>query len=413
MEDRLMVGNCDVAIIGAEPYGLSIAAWLREAGVNFRIFGTPMQTWRTQMLKHSHLKSEGFASSLYEPSGTFTLEHYCAASGLPYQNMGLPVPRTTFQQYALAFQRRYVPNLEQKDIVDLAASDSGFVLTAADGEIIAARRVVVATGISRFQYLPPELEGLPSEFVTHSAAHSTVERFSGQDVIVVGAGASAVDMAAELLKEGARVRIVTRRSRIDFHDPPRERGLVDMITNPISGLGPGWRSRLCTDAPLLFHVMPEAFRVKVVRKHLGPAPCWFTRDAVEGKAEFILKHQLRGAVIEDDKVRLTLAYDDGEHIDLVADHVVSATGYRVDLKRLGFLPDTLRSRIRLCDTSPALSMNFESSVRGLYFVGTAAANSFGPVSRFAFGARFTAARLSGHLARQKSTGSVLAMEKAA
>jgi cation diffusion facilitator CzcD-associated flavoprotein CzcO len=408
-----MLGNCDVAIIGAGPYGLSIAAYLRETGVNFRIFGTPMQTWRSQMLRHSHLKSEGFASSLYEPTETFTLANYCQTAGIPYQDVGMPVPRATFQEYALAFQKRYVPTLEQKDIVHLTGSNPGFVLTASDGEIIAARRVIVAVGISRFQYLPPELEGLSTEFVTHSSAHTTAGRFAGRDVIVIGAGASAVDMAVELLKEDATVRIVARRSSILFHDPPKERGLLDKIRNPQSGLGPGWRSRLCTDAPLLFHVMPEPFRVKVVSKHLGPAPCWFTREAVEGKAGFLLNRSVLGATIGDGHVNLQLRTADGRQEDLIADHVIAATGYRVDLRRLTFIPDTLRSEIRLCDTSPVLSMNFESSVPGLYFVGTAAANSFGPVSRFAFGARFTAARLSAHLARRKMVPPMAAMQTAA
>jgi thioredoxin reductase len=408
-----MSGSCDVAIIGAGPYGLSIAAHLRQREVDFRIFGTPMKTWRTQMLADSHLKSEGFASSLYEPSGTFTLGRYCASSGLPYQDIGLPVPRKVFTEYALAFQQRHVPTLEQKDIVDLNRTKSGFLLTAADGEVIAARKVIVAVGISRFQYLPTELAGLSEEFVTHSANHRTASGFAGKDVVVIGAGASAVDMAVELLKENANVRIAARRSTILFHDPPRERGLIDKITNPMSGLGAGWRSRLCTDAPLLFHVMPEAFRIKVVQKHLGPAPCWFTREAVEGKAEFIVNQTIQDAAVKDGKIHLNIASPEGETRTLMADHVIAATGYRVDLTRLSFIPDTLRDDIRLCDTSPVLTMNFESTVPGLYFVGTAAANSFGPVSRFAFGARFTAERLSAHLARRRAASPVPAIPKAA
>jgi hypothetical protein len=59
----------------------------------------------------------------------------------------------------------------------------------------------------------------------------------------------------------------------------------------------------------------------------------------------------------------------------------------------------MSEEIRLTDNSPALSSNFESSVSGLYFVGVAAANTFGPLMRFACGSRFTARRLSRHLAR--------------
>jgi hypothetical protein len=46
-----------------------------------------------------------------------------------------------------------------------------------------------------------------------------------------------------------------------------------------------------------------------------------------------------------------------------------------------------------------LSSAFESSIPGLYFVGLAAANSFGPVLRFAFGAGFAARRVTRALAR--------------
>src|SRR5580658_2904626 len=74
----------DVAIIGAGPYGLSIAAHLRARGVDLRIFGNPMQTWLTQMPKGMRLKSEGFASSLDNPGSTFTLAVYCQEKGIPY-----------------------------------------------------------------------------------------------------------------------------------------------------------------------------------------------------------------------------------------------------------------------------------------------------------------------------------------
>lgn len=400
-----MMPDPDVVIIGAGPYALSIAAHLRSAGVRFRIFGTPMQTWRTQMLRDSHLKSEGFATCLYEPSGTFTLKAYCAARGLPYADIGRPVPLATFIDYAMAFQQRHVPELEQRDIVAVASSASGFTLRVADGETVAARQVIVAVGISRFQHVPPELAALPAEHASHSSAHSTVDHFARRDVVVVGGGASALDVAMELVRADARVRLVARREALRFNNPPRPRSLRERIAAPMSGLGPGWKSRLSTDAPLLFHAMPEWFRIEVVRRHLGPAPCWFTREPTEGKVEFLLGRRLHGATIDSGRVRLTLANADGVLQDLTADHVIAATGYRVDLTRLAFLADDMRAAIRLCDTSPALTAHFESSVPGLYFVGAAAANSFGSVSRFVFGAGFTARRLSAHLARTAASRS--------
>ena len=80
-----------VAVIGAGPYGVSIAGHLASAGVDFRIFGRPLERWQSQMPKGMFLKSEGCASNLSEPSGCRTLARYCADNGLPYSARGMPI----------------------------------------------------------------------------------------------------------------------------------------------------------------------------------------------------------------------------------------------------------------------------------------------------------------------------------
>src|ERR1700678_1256506 len=106
----------DIAIIGAGPYGLSIAAHLHKTPLTFRIFGTPMQSWREHMPKGMLLKSDGFASSLDDPDSAFTLRHYCEEMKLPYADVGIPVPSETFVAYGLEFQKRLVPMLEETNI---------------------------------------------------------------------------------------------------------------------------------------------------------------------------------------------------------------------------------------------------------------------------------------------------------
>jgi hypothetical protein len=103
---------------------------------------------------------------------------------------------------------------------------------------------------------------------------------------------------------------------------------------------------------------------------------------------------------------LTFSAQDGTEREHVTEHVIAATGYKVDLGRLGFLGDELRSQIRSVKATPILSSDFQSSVAGLYFLGPASANSFGPVMRFAFGADFTARRITKHLTRVISRRSV-------
>src|SRR5229473_6386190 len=112
----------DVAIIGAGPYGLSLAAHLRNSKRSVRIFGSPMHAWARHMPQGMHLKSEGFASDLYDPEAKFTLKAYCSERAIPYADIGLPVAIETFIAYGLEFQRRYAPDVENVQITSLKNS---------------------------------------------------------------------------------------------------------------------------------------------------------------------------------------------------------------------------------------------------------------------------------------------------
>lgn len=396
-----MKNKVDVVIIGAGPYGLSLAAFLREQKqISFRIFGTPMNTWIHEMPEGMCLKSDGFASTIYDPGSTFTLERFCQEKGIPYADIGLPVRLETFIAYGREFQKRLVPELEEQSVFSLDRSDSGFKIQLHNGEVLFCDKVVIAAGISHFQYLPPLLSGLPPELVSHSSKHNSIGRFQGKDVTVIGAGASAVDLAALLKGAGATVRVVARAPQIRFHDPPgpQPRPFMDRLRAPMTGLGPGWRSLLCVKGPLLFHKMPLGFRLEVVRKHLGPAPGWFIKDAVVGHVELNVNTVVQEVQVQDGRVRLRVTDPNGSRW-IETDHVIAATGYRVDLQRLSFLSSGLQGEIRSTEQAPVLSTWFESSVKGLYFVGAAAAPSFGPLLRFAYGAGFTARRLSRHLSK--------------
>jgi len=391
----------NVVIVGAGPYGLSIAAHLKMQGVSFRIFGRPMDFWLKHMPKGMKLKSEGFASFLYDPDSAFTLAEYCKVNGFPYADIGLPVPLETFSSYGLEFQKRFVPEVEEKLVVSLRRCSEGFKVELDDGEIIPARKVVIAVGLSYYEYVPAILSALPDRFRSHSARHHVLDGFKGRQVVVVGAGASALDLAALLHQAGASVQVVARKPVIRFHDPPEQQppSLVQRLRTPITGIGPGWKLFLCTYAPLVFRQMPERFRLEAVRRILGPAPCWFIKNQVVGKVPFHLGVTITSANVKDGQVNLQLTDGTGESWLLSADHVIAATGDRVDLRRIVFLNSDLQAELRSIEHTPILSSYFESSVSGLYFVGISAANTFGPLLRFAYGARFAARRLCRHLSR--------------
>ena len=391
----------DVVVVGAGPYGLSVAAHLAATKLRMRVFGTPMQTWRTQMPKGMHMKSEGFASQLYDPKGEYPLARYCSERGIPYADMGLPTSRQTFADYGQEFARRYVPMLEDRVVTALQPSGDGFEVTLSDGEKVAARRVVCAIGITHYAHMAPTLQELPPDLLSHSSAHHDLSIFAGRTVAVIGGGSSAADCAALLSEAGADTHLLTRRPALQFHAAPRKRRLRDRVRYPFTTIGPGWESVLYTQGPLAFHALPESFRVKATQRHLGPAPCWFVRQKVEDDVQVHTNVQITGTSAHASRatVHFNQPGTNGQHApsSLEVDHVIAATGYKVDLGRLAFLDTALRSRIRDTAGSPALSSGFESTVPGLFFVGPSAANSFGPLLRFACGAQFAARRLARRL----------------
>jgi lysine/ornithine N-monooxygenase len=389
----------DVAIIGSGPYGLSLAAHLGIGKLSYRVFGTPMSSWRKHMLNRTWLKSDGFASSLYDPDLTFTLGRYCQEQSLPYEDVGLPVPIETFIAYGLAFQKRFVARLEETEVTSVARTTDGFELTTETGEMVRSKRVVVAAGITHFGYLPPMFGGLPRELLTHSSDHKDVSGFAGRRVAVIGAGASAVDLAGLLHEAGADTHLIARRPNIAFHEPSSEpRPIAQRVLMPRSGLGLGWRSRLCTDAPLLFHSMPLKLRRRAVQRHLGPAPGWFAKSRFVGRVTSHLGARMKQVGTHGNSVSLKFTQQDSSDTELQFDHVICATGYKVNVQRLAFLHPALRKQLATADDVPILNRNFQSVVPNLYFVGLASSNSFGPLCRFAYGAKFTSKRLAGHLA---------------
>ena len=94
---------------------------------------------------------------------------------------------------------------------------------------------------------------------------------------------------------------------------------------------------------------------------------------------------LRRVDVVNGRPRLILDGRDGSMQQIETDHIIAATGFRVDLRQLPFLSDAILAKLKSVENTPILSSYFQSSLAGLYFVGPAAANSFGPLMRFAVG----------------------------
>jgi lysine/ornithine N-monooxygenase len=395
----------DVVVVGAGPYGLSIAAHLRAAGVGVRVFGDRMASWRKHMPAGMYLKSTPDASSLSAPQPGSTIFDYCSEIGSEALTKEDAIPIDLFIDYGMWFADRHVPDVEPERVVGLSRAGSEFYVELDSGETVRTDAVVVACGVIPYAYTPPELLGLAPNgptrdgVLSHTAQHVDLTSFAGQRVAVVGAGQSALENAALLAESGADVHVLARSPRILWGTVPDPEPATRMhrLVKPPSALGEGWSARSLSGAPGMVRYLPARARLALVKSVLGPSGAWWLRDRVEGKVDIRAGVTVTAAVARGDErgARLSLASRDGNGSGgtLDVDHVMAATGYRVGLDALGFLEPELKSSLRCVAGSPLLNASFESSVPGLYFSGLTAAATFGPLLRFVHGAAFAATRI--------------------
>jgi hypothetical protein len=389
---------CEVAIVGAGPYGLSIAAHLKERGVAHRIFGQPMLTWQ-KMPRGTFLKSLGFATDIYLPGRRNNFIAYSRERGLETVE---PCAMADFARFGVLTQSLAVPNLETVEISRISREGDLFLVTTASNETFPARNVIVAVGLSHFAYIPEEFAGLSSTYVTHTSDWSDFGSFAGKDVCVIGAGASSLDAAAQLIDAGARPTLLVRGSGIGFSwKTPAKRSRWEMIRRPNSALGFGLRSWIFEVIPGLAHYMPDSWRVHMHRTHYGPLGGWWLRDRVEGKTPLRTHCSIVGAELRGERVALTIREEGKGQSEIVCDHVIAGSGFEMDADRLPFLDDEIKRGVRRIEKAPALDRRFQSTVPGLFFVGPMSSMSFGPLFRFVVGAQYTARTLSSVLARRQ------------
>lgn len=393
------MSDVEVAIIGAGPYGLSLAAHLSEQKIDHRIFGRPMQFWSqiADAADKRYLKSYCFGTNLSSPSPGFSFSDYNTPRSLETFE---PCSMANFAAYGRWFQESKVPWVEPVDVSNVRRQAGRFIVSLSSGEHFNAAQVVVATGLANFAHVPRALASVPKSVVTHTADIADFSSFKGRRVAVLGAGQSALEAAVLLHEAGARPTLLVREQAISWHSRVQQkRGVWRRLRSPITGLGTGPKAWALTHFPRALHRMPERVRVRFVKTHLPAEGAWWLRERFEGNVPV----QFGTEVIEAHEgccgVALVVRQaKDQSRREMTVDHVVAGSGYTVDVDRMAFLDPALRNEIALVERSPRLNATFESSVPGLRFVGAASAMSFGPLFRFVVGADYTARTISRHIA---------------
>ena len=376
--------TCEAAVIGAGPYGLSVAAHLRAAGADTRVFGDTMRFWKQQMPKGMLLRSAWEASHIAGPGKELTLDAYQAERGVPIDT---PIPLTDFIAYGEWFQRQAVPDLDNRRVASVERDGARFRLVFEDGSELGAERVVLATGLSGFANVSPPFAGLPSELVSHSSDHADLGWLRGRRVLVVGGGQSALESAALLVELGADVEVVIRAPQVHWLT---QRGFVTRLgpvyrlLYPPTDVGPPGLNWLIA-LPGLFRVLPRDMQTYTAQRTIRPAGAHWLPSRLR-EVPLRMAHSVRSVTAAG--AALVVGLDDGS--DRQVDHVLLATGYRIRVAGYSLLSPRIRETLVTIGTYPALGSGFESSIPGLHFVGASAAESFGPLMRFVAGTRYTA-----------------------
>jgi FAD-dependent urate hydroxylase len=373
--------SSDAIVVGAGPYGLAAAAHLGAAGANIRVFGSPMSFWTEQMPKGMLLRSPWGASHISDPTRSLTLDAYERTKDGP---LSRPVPLGDFVAYGHWFRQQAIPEIDPRRVRRIDALGDGLRVTLDDGEALVSRRVLVATGIAPFVSRPAEFDGLPRDLATHSSEHADLSPFAGRRVAVVGGGQSAFECAVLLHESGAEVELLMRAPRIRWVGRATRKGVLGHLMFHRTDVGPAFVSHLVA-RPRILRLQPRFVQRHALRRALAPGASLWLRPRSQGMA-IATGRRIVAVGRAGDRVRLGL--DDATTREV--DHVLLATGYRVDVRRYPFLSESIVASIRSANGYPVLRDGLESSVPGLHFLGAPAAHSFGPLVRFVSGTEFAA-----------------------
>jgi|SRR5579883_1059246 len=400
--------TCDVAILGAGPYGLSVAAHLSECkSLDLRVVGEPMSFWEQHMPAGMLLRSPRVASHICDPHRRFTLDAYEAATGrfsvkMPAVmveeryalDMARKVPLEDFVKYGRWFVQQAGFRLDQRKVSRIDVNSRGLALNFEDGSSLEAKKLIIAAGIAPFTRIPKTFADMPAALVSHSSQHNDLGKFRDKEVLVIGGGQSALESAILLNETGARVEVFVRQPAVRWLGIKHQWMHSKMFSWMFYGradVGPAGVS-LLVQRPDLYRRLPRTLQDKWAPRSIRPA----ASSWVMARASNVPIHTSRFVVrarVEGEKVRVRS--NDG--CERVFDHILLGTGYQVDIARYPFLSSRVLGKIERVAGFPVLDKGFETTLPGLHFVGATAAWSFGPLMRFVAGAEFASPAVAGRI----------------
>jgi len=142
----------DILIIGAGPYGLAMAAQAHRAGLDYLIAGDTMSFWRDHMPAGMFLRS--VCDWHLDPANVYSIDAYLETLGLSPSEVE-PLSLEFYLGYAEWFRRQNgIAPLADRVIQLDQALHGRYIATLTSGDVLAARRVVIALGFGAFRIFP-------------------------------------------------------------------------------------------------------------------------------------------------------------------------------------------------------------------------------------------------------------------
>lgn len=359
-------------IIGAGPYGLATSAYAKHQGLDFRLVGHPMEFWRQHMPGGLFLRSR--SDRHLDPLGVYTFEAYMKEKGIA-EAQARPIPVELFREYAQWFQDKYELQAYPFLVQELRRDNGLFEAILENGESCLAETVLLALGYAFFANKPEEImKKIPAGSYSHTCDLVSFDFLKGRRCLIIGGGQSAYEWAALINEQGAEEIHISHRHAVPRFEKSDQSWMSDMVR--YTDQNPGWFRR----SPL---EEQEATRRRFwaeTRLKLEP---WL-RPRIDKENIHLWPNTNLADCTELPDGRLRIKLDNGAFF--VVDHVILATGYRVNVGKVPFLSrESILSDLRVADGYPVLDECFQSSVPGLFFSGLLAIRDFGPFFGFIVG----------------------------